>query len=84
MRSRCRFELLESIFAWSILAMAVTGLIIVFKTSLETAGTSQREREVRRELENRIAQLKSETHKEFRQESTSDRSDVIYIEKISP
>ncbi len=76
------FALLETVFAWAILAMAIIGLIIVLKTSLETANRSQRERDIHQELENRLARLRVDPRTEFREEST--HLGVTYIEETFP
>lgn len=82
MRSTSGFALLETVFAWAILAVAVTGLIIVLKTSLETANRSHQEREIQHQLESRLARLQIDPRKEFREELT--HLGVTYIEESFP
>lgn len=82
MRSTSGFALLETVFAWAILSMAIVGLVIVLKTSLETANTLHRERDIRQELENRLARLRIDPRGEFRDESA--HGGVTYIEEIFP
>lgn len=82
MRSAPGFALLETVFAWAILCMAITGLVIILNTSLETANTLNQERDIRHELESRLARLRVDLRREFREQST--HRGVIYVEEIFP
>jgi len=78
------FTLLETIIALGIFATAIMGLLITLKISVDTAKTLRREREIRHELENRLARLRIDPRREFRQESSLDPIGVTYIEEIVP
>lgn len=78
------FTLLETVIALGILASAIMGLLITLNTSLEAAKALRREREIRNELENRLARLRVDARKEFRQEFPPDKMGVRYVEEIVP
>ena len=78
------FTLLETMIALGVLTFAVTGLLMTLETSVDAAKVLRWEAGVRHELENRLARLRVDARKEFRQEFPPDEKGVTYVEEIVP
>ena len=80
--SREAFTLLEVLVAMGIFALAVLGLLHALNVTVDTARDIARQKEIRRNVESRIACLSGVTLNPF--SATTEDSGVRYTEEVRP
>ena len=76
------FTLLEVLVAMGIFALAVLGLLHALNVTVDTARDIQRQKEIRRNLESRVARLSGNPLNPF--SSTDEQKGVLYTEEVRP
>jgi prepilin-type N-terminal cleavage/methylation domain-containing protein len=80
--SREAFTLLEVLVAMGIFALAVLGLLHALNVTVDTARDIARQKEIRRNVESRMARLSGVTLNPF--SATTENAGVRYTEEVRP